>query len=578
VLVAGGANNTSGTLSSAELYDSTLGVWSTTGALNNKREVHTATLLPNGNVLVVGGFDGTFSYLSSAELYVPTNGTWTTIAVTNTPLEYHTATLLPNGKVLIAGGYDGISSTNSAELYDPGSGTSTNATSSNAGGTSTNASTSNSSATWTNTGTMNTARDGHTATLLANGQVLVAGGYNDSIFSTGELYILSSTELYDPDNGSWTDVGALNTAREGHSSTLLPNGKVLVAGGYNFADGALSSTELYDPAAGTWATSGSMSNAREYHTATLLPNGLVLVAGGYSGNGPANHLSGAELFDPATGTWKATGGMNVARANHTATLFPNGEVAVAGGANDGGNLTSTELYDPATRTWRAIGILGKARASHTATLLPSGQLLVTGGEGNTDALAGSELFDVGLGYRNAWQPQISFGTNFTGPHFLGSSLVITGAPFRGISEGSGGNAQSSPADHPVLQLRNIESGQILFLNSSYSLDSDVSTPVINMPIGWTTATMFVNGIPSPSILFNLTAPGAPPVLLIKKVEDATVLSWTNRAFSLQFTPKYLGQFTPIPGATSPYTNPMTAGAGFFRLIRSYQATTPGSFP
>jgi N-acetylneuraminic acid mutarotase len=124
------------------------------------------------------------------------------------------------------------------------------------------------------TGALNTGRAYHTATLLPNGKVLVAGGENPS--SPG-IY-LSSAELYDPTAGTWTTTGSLATSRAHHTATLLPNGKVLVAGGYNFSYPA--SAELYDPATGKWTTSGALKTARDLHTATLLPNGQVLVAGG----------------------------------------------------------------------------------------------------------------------------------------------------------------------------------------------------------------------------------------------------------------------------------------------------------
>ena len=128
------------------------------------------------------------------------------------------------------------------------------------------------SGTWTVTGSLNTGRLAHTATLLPNGKVLVAGGVGS---------LLASAELYDPASGSWTVTGNLNIARDHHTATLLPNGKVLVAGGQGF--GALASAELYDPASGTWTVTGNLNTARYYHTATLLPNGMVLVAGGWNG-------------------------------------------------------------------------------------------------------------------------------------------------------------------------------------------------------------------------------------------------------------------------------------------------------
>jgi len=139
---------------------------------------------------------------------------------------------------------------------------------------------------------MTVARSSHTATLLSNGQVLVAGG---SYKSGGEL---SSAELFNPNTGKWTATNAMATARQYHTATLLGNGQVLVAGGYGLSPNTyLSSSELYDPVAGTWtATSNSMTTARDLHTAMALPNGQVLVAGGYYSI--SHTLSRAELYSP----------------------------------------------------------------------------------------------------------------------------------------------------------------------------------------------------------------------------------------------------------------------------------------
>ena len=229
--------------------------------------------------------------------------------------------------------------------------------------------------TWSTTGSLKTARSGHTATLLPNGKVLVAGGTQ-----TGSSLV--SAELYDPATGTWSTTGILNTARTEHTATLLPNGKVLVAGGLNGV--SLASAELYDPAIGTWTTTGSLNGARYLDTATLLPNGKVLVAGGIGSTGA---LASAELYDPATGIWSLTGTLNEARLEHTATLLPNGQVLVAAGL-----IVSAELYDPATGTWSATGSLNQARARHTATLLPNGQVLAAGGTTGVNWLATAELY------------------------------------------------------------------------------------------------------------------------------------------------------------------------------------------
>ena len=135
--------------------------------------------------------------------------------------------------------------------------------------------------------------------------------------------------------GIWISNASMTTARYDHTATLLPNGKVLVAGG-GYSAVYLSSAELYDPSTVTRTATGSMAANRAMHTATLLPNGKVLVAGGLTSQGTKNlSNNGAELYDPTTGTWKVTGAMATARYSHTATLLPSGKVLVAGGNKDG---------------------------------------------------------------------------------------------------------------------------------------------------------------------------------------------------------------------------------------------------
>src|SRR5205807_95306 len=125
-------------------------------------------------------------------------------------------------------------------------------------------------------------------------------------------------------SGTWTETGSLNTARDYHTATLLQNGMVLGAGGFDKSNSSSASAELYDPASGTWTETGSLNTARAQHTATLLQNGMVLVAGGFDKTGFAS--ASAELYDPASGTWTATGSLNTARFDYTATLLQNGMV------------------------------------------------------------------------------------------------------------------------------------------------------------------------------------------------------------------------------------------------------------
>lgn len=365
VLVAGGITVPGLSTNGVEFYDPTSRTWTTTNALNAARESHTATLLADGTLLVAGGFDTHEDPISSSECYNPLTGNWLlTASPMNTVRGWHTATLLPDGKVLVTGGlvsYVGFGGVDTAELYNPGTGN------------------------WTmTTSPMHTARYQHTAILLANGKVLVAGGY-------GTNGATAACEVFDPNTGTWTQVGELNIRRHEHTATLLPSGKVLVVGGRNSSDGTICSAELFDPLTGSWTTNGIglLVQLRESHTATLLPSGKVLVAGGYISS-PL--VTVEEYNSPAFGHWTMTGLLKTNRYHHTATLLPNGRVLVAGGTDPG--APSSEWYDPDSGHWTNTGNLNAEREYHTATLLPSGKVLVAGGYNTTQGkLSSAELFD-----------------------------------------------------------------------------------------------------------------------------------------------------------------------------------------
>lgn len=346
VLVAGGYTTGDGSLASTVLFDPSTGTFNPTGSLTSTRGLHTATLLADGRVLTTGGgvaswvFPG--PYLNSAELYDPMTGTFADSGSMATAREDHTATLLADGRVLIAGGNDYTDhGTASAELYDPTTGA------------------------FTSTGSLSTARGFHTATLLLDGRVLIAGGDTGAWSNPGPF--LASAEIYDPAKGIFTPTGSMRVGRFLAAATLLSDGRVLITGGVeNDGSTSLASAELYDPATGTFSPTGSMVDGRVFHTATRLADGRVLVAGGcangrdYARN--PQFLASAELYDPETGTFTATGPMADRRTWQAATPLLDGRVLVTGGASDSATLgvaaplASAELYDPQTGTFSPAGV------------------------------------------------------------------------------------------------------------------------------------------------------------------------------------------------------------------------------
>jgi hypothetical protein len=299
-------------------------------------------------------------------------------------------------------------------------------------------------ATWTATGSMMEARVDFTATLLPDGRVLVTGG--DRGFDAVPR-ALASAELYDPATGTWTATASMSTGRYRHTATLLPNGKVLVAGGNVDSSGSLgvrcclASAELYDPSTGLWTATGSMIDARVAHTATLLLDGTVLVAGG------ANALGippGAELYDPASGRWTATGSMddanNPARYDHSATLLRDGRVFVIGGAAP---QAPAELYDPRTGSWSETDCCtddpNRAGPYMTATLLPDGKVLVAGGFVWSDAESFSHavaspaavLYDPASGRWTATGSMLVTREEFTATLLIDGKVLVAGGHPRG---------------------------------------------------------------------------------------------------------------------------------------------------
>ena len=236
-------------------------------------------------------------------------------------------------------------------------------------------------------------RSNHTATTLADGQVLVTGGWGVPAYNPGNIpaQVLNVAEIYNPATGTWTLTGSLKTAREYHTATLLPNGKVLVAGGDNGSI-YLASVELYDPVSRTWSEVGSLITPRAEHTASPLANGTILMAGGRNGQyiNVAMSYDNAEVFDPQVFQSKPVPNLTTPRVHHTA-VHGGQVVIVMGGYDDFGNLLSSfEAYDGDLGVWVPQGASDpqctRTHAYHTGTLMPSnnGSIMWAGGNDGVD--------------------------------------------------------------------------------------------------------------------------------------------------------------------------------------------------
>ena len=269
------------------------------------------------------------------------------------------ATLLGDGRVLVTGGERanvGPIVVQWAEIYDPVSGT------------------------WSSAGDMSRPRGKHTATVLQDGRVLIAGGVSGDV---AEWASYGSSELYDPSTGVWTPTGSMSVPRYGHVAVLLTDGRVLAAGGWVIRAGGVGSidrsAELYDPSSGTWSSAGNLVHRRALPAATLLPDGRVLVTGGTLFGATNTAVGSAEIYDPATGEWSETASMSTGRGDIPATLLEDGRVLVAGGADgDIKPIASAEIYDPISETWSPAAGMDQPRFGHGAFVLADGRVLIAG--------------------------------------------------------------------------------------------------------------------------------------------------------------------------------------------------------
>ncbi len=330
VLLAGGADRAlpSIVLNTAERFNFQTGLFSATGVMSSSRIIHTATGLSSGQVLLAGGVDSLFSDLSSAEIYDPAgSGTFSPTGSMQVARNDHQALRLPDGTVLVTGGLASGSALASTELYDPTTGTFSVIP----------------------PGPMTSPRNKHTMTLLADGTVLIVGGFtvNNNRDST------AFAEVFDPVLGTFTPTtGPLQTPRALHTATMLADGTVLIAGGINvqgISSTFLSSAELYDPQAKTFTVlPNAMTSTRMRATAVRLPDGRVVLAGGRGDGGV--YLNSADLYDPITKKFTLADSLETAREDpqrSNGVLLPNGQVFLAGGQGEGvTSLDTAELYTP----------------------------------------------------------------------------------------------------------------------------------------------------------------------------------------------------------------------------------------
>jgi N-acetylneuraminic acid mutarotase len=371
--------------------------------MESARTGQTATLLNDGQVLVAGG--GT----ATAELYDPSTRTFTKTASMSVARTDATATLLADGDVLVAGGSHDSRQLASAEIYNP------------------------STASWTPTGSMHAPRSGMTATLLGGGDVLIAGGgcnRGAGHCDAGSfLDSLRSAELYDPSTGTFTRTAPMSVGRQFATATLLQDGDVLVAGGFSDCDDDAcedtAAAELYHPGSGTWSAVADLVKRREQSTATLLSNGQVLVAGGKSIGIDSAHyvrLSEAELYNPRSETWSQTGALDQAHSGATASLLGNGWVLLAGGGT-----AAAVVYQPKRSVWVPTAAMNTVHTDGTATILENGDVLVAGG-----GVSNAETYQAGRGPLVTVAPAaVSFKAREVG-------TTSTARTFRLTNNGDGG--------------------------------------------------------------------------------------------------------------------------------------------
>ena len=367
-----------------------MGGWASSGNLSTKRPgPPLIALLTDGRVMVSGATGDDYTGLGNVDLYDPARG-WSLGPHLDADPIGAVLTALPNGSALLAGGtpwrggFDGPgpSPVATAMTYEP----STN--------------------TWIQAPNMSTPRFGATATAMADGRVLVVGGYDRMVkqlpnqdntpFCCIEIDIIpqASAQIFDPRTRRWSPAGMLADARFGQAAVALKGGQVLVVGGDRNENPAthLGSAEIFDPTTGGWSSAGTIGDPRTGFSLTTLADGRALLAGGLASDG-VTVLRTTLLYDPAKRAWSAGPDLRDARTDPAAATLSDGRVLIAGGVDYLGRLAAAEILDPTASTSIVAGALATARSDAAAVTLQDGRVLVAGGRGAGGPLQDSEIFD-----------------------------------------------------------------------------------------------------------------------------------------------------------------------------------------
>jgi hypothetical protein len=425
--------------------------------------------------------------------------------------------------------------------------------------------------TFTLTGSMTAPRAGHTATLLTNGKVLIAGGYSSFMAP-----VLASAELFDPSTGVFTATGNMATPRSYHTATLLPDGKVLVAGGSVSGNGGpnslLTSAELYEPSSGTFIATGSLIAASWWHQATLLANGKVVLIGGSGRNGTGGPGYG-QIYDPVTGKFSRTGDYASDTSNFNtvaggvSTLLPDGRVLIVW------EEYSADLYDPATNSFTRTGNpidRSYDEGLPTATLLLNGKVLVAGGADDIEICDGTELYDPSTGIFSA-AANMNMGHALDTATLLPDGTVLVAGSTLYAGGSSPGAEFYAPATGSFTTTGSLNTPRGLghtatLLNNGQILVTGGTSP---FPIGIASAEIYQSAvlIPAPA-LFSLSGDGQGPGA-IWHASTGLVVSSANPAVAEEALSMYVTSLND--GSVIP---PQVAVAGLLAKVL-YFGSAPG---